>query len=259
MPSRAAPLYTSASGPGSWGCRLTGDGAYFDRLVGETGDFNPFTDRGWRTLARQFAEVVAARGRLRLLDVGCGTGHSRRIYADHIASYTGIDLSFGSLAVACRQFPGSFVQTDAFALPFAGESFDVVAFSSVLHHLPARVPALAEARRVLRPGGLVFAYDPNVRHPAMLLFRVPESPFYRPEGVSPTERPLRPGVLRRELAAAGFVGLGQRCLSDLGYRAAAPATLGRLLPLFNVLDRAWEKSGVGRWLGTFVVSWGVRG
>jgi ubiquinone/menaquinone biosynthesis C-methylase UbiE len=235
------------------------DGEYFDRLVGTIGDFNPFTDRGWRTLARRFGAVTGGRSGLRLLDVGCGTGHSRRIYAGQVGSYTGIDLSLGSLRVAQGQFAGSWVQADAFRLPFVDGAFDVVAFSSVLHHLPERVPALREARRVLRDGGLVFAYDPNVRHPAMLLFRVPESPLYSPEGVSPTERPLAPRLLHREFGAAGLAQIGQRCQSDIGYRAAAPQTVGRLLPLFNKVDWLWEKTGIGRWLGTFVVTWGRRG
>lgn len=243
----------------AWGeSGLISDGEYFDRLVGETGDFNPFTDRGWGTLARRFERVVGGDRSLRLLDVGCGTGHSRRVYANHLASYTGIDLSLGSLRVARRQFPGTFVQADAFALPFADATFDAVAFSSVLHHLPERLPALGEARRVLRPGGLVFAYDPNVLHPAMLLFRLPESPFYRPEGVSPSERPLLPRRLRSELEAAGFASVGQRCQSGIGYREAAPAALARFLPWFNRLDELWERSGLGRSLGTFVVSWGSR-
>jgi SAM-dependent methyltransferase len=232
------------------------EGRCFDRLVGESGDFNPFTDRGWETLARRFAAAVPGTG-FRVLDVGCGTGRSRRIYQEKSARYAGIDLSLGALRLARRRSPdASWLQADALRLPFRDGSHDGVAFSSVLHHVPDRRAALAEAFRVLRPGGWAFAFDPNLLHPAMLLFRHPRSPLYNPEGVSPDERPLLPRVLREGFAAAGFAGIGQRCQSDLPYRAVAPKGLDALLPLFNRADWLWERIGLGRWLGTFVVTWG---
>jgi ubiquinone/menaquinone biosynthesis C-methylase UbiE len=237
---------------------LTRDGQYFDRLVEEAGDFNPFTDRGWETLARRFQAAVPGTEKLRVLDVGCGTGRSQRIYRERSSLYAGIDLSLSALRLARRRFDGSWLQADALRLPFRPESFDVVAFSSVLHHVPDRRAALAEAFRVLRPGGWAFAFDPNLLHPAMLLFRNPRSPLYNPEGVSPDERPLLPRVLREDFQAAGFARIGQRCQSDLPYRAVAPKGLDALLPLYNRADWLWEKVGLGRWFGTFVITWGRR-
>lgn len=230
------------------------EGRFFDRLVREAGDFNPFTDRGWRTLAERFAAVVPGHG-LRVLDVGCGTGRSQRIYLDRSSFYLGLDLAIEAVALARRHFGGSWLHADACHLPFRDGSFDLVAFSSVLHHLPDRRLALTEAARALRVGGRVFAFDPNLRHPAMLLFRHPKSPFYRSEGVSPHERPLAPRTLRRDFREAGFAPVGQRCQSDLPYRAVAPRGFDRLLPLYNRLDRLWQVSGLGRWFGTFVVTW----
>ena len=234
---------------------------YFDHLVHSEGDFNPFTDRGWATLARRFASAAAAAGlppSPRLLDVGCGTGQSRRVYADRAGGYYGLDLSLGAIAVAGLRLPGRWLQGDATRLPCRSGSCDVVAFSSVLHHLPDRCAALAEAARVLRPGGLVFAFDPNLLHPAMALFRHPRSPCYRSEGVSPDERPLLPRTLRRDFASAGFVDVRQRCQSDIPYRSVAPAGLARLLAAYNLADRWWERLGLGRWFGTFVLTWARR-
>lgn len=238
---------------------------HFDRLVGETGDFNPLTARAWSTLARRFAEATPGSEPLRVLDVGCGTGHSRQIYAAKSRAYFGLDVSLVSLQVARRRFsppntrmPGGWLRGDAFRLPFADASLDVVAFSSVLHHLPDRPAALGEAHRVLRQGGRVFAFDPNVLHPAMALFRHPRSPLYDPRGVSPDEKPLLPGALRRDFAAAGFAAVRQRCQSDLPYRAVAPGALDTLLPLYNRLDWLWEKSALGRWFGTFAITWAQR-
>lgn len=238
------------------------EGRYFDRLVEESGDFNPFTDRGWATLAKRFAAAVpastaSAASGLRVLDVGCGTGRSRSIYRRQAGRYAGLDLSLGALRLARRREPDAeWLQADALHLPFRDASWDVVAFSSVLHHVPDRRAALAEARRVLRPGGWAFAFDPNLLHPAMLLFRHPGSPLYKPEGVSPDEGPLLPRTLRKDFRASGFATIGQRCQSDLPYRAVAPKGMDALLPLYNRADWLWEKSGLGRWFGTFVVTWG---
>jgi len=172
--------------------------------------------------------------------------------------YFGLDLSLSAVAVAEQGAPGLWLQADATRLPFAAQSRDVVAFSSVLHHLPDRDAALGEAHRVLRPGGLVFAFDPNLLHPAMALFRYPASPLYRREGVSPDERPLLPRTLRVDFQRAGFAAVRQRCYSDIPYRHVAPAGFGRLLPIYNRLDRWLELVGLGRWLGAFVLTWAQR-
>ena len=194
-----------------------------------------------------------------MLDVGCGTGQSQRIYRDRAGLYVGVDLSLGALRLAQGRFDATgWMQADALRLPFAEGSFDVVAFSSVLHHIGDRGAALAEARRVLKPGGWVFAFDPNLLHPAMLLFRHPSSPLYSAEGVSPDEQPLLPKVLRQDFAANGFTAIGQRAQSDIPYRKVAPKGLDALLAAYNKADWAWEKIGLGRWFGTFVVTWGKK-
>jgi ubiquinone/menaquinone biosynthesis C-methylase UbiE len=230
---------------------------FFDQYVADHGDFNPFTARGWETLARRFREMAAPRPTDRLLDIGCGTGHSRAIYAGAVKSYLGVDLSPASVATARAAYPEDEWQVaDACALPFPDGSFDVVAFSSVLHHIPDFTRAVREAYRVLRPGGVVFAFDPNLLHPAMALFRHPASPGYIAEGVSPNERPLLPTVLATAFRRAGFRRVRQRAQSDIPYRAVAPRRLNAALSAYNVCDWAWERAGLGRWFGTFVITCG---
>ena len=242
--------------------RRTAEGSYFDALVEAAGDFNPFTDRGWDTLARRFAAAIPGKD-FRVLDVGCGTGRSLRIYEKSAARYAGLDLSLGALRLAHRRFPDApWLQADALRLPFRAASYDGVAFSSVLHHIPDRGAALAEAFRVLRPGGRAFAFDPNLLHPAMALFRHPKSPLYNPEGVSPDEQPLLPSVLRDDFRRAGFTAIGQRPASEvrlLPYRAVAPKGNGPPAAARSTTaptGSAGEKIGLGRWFGTFVVTWG---
>jgi SAM-dependent methyltransferase len=207
----------------------------------------------------RFAEMVPSGKPLRLLDIGCGTGQSWQLYKDRAAFYAGIDLSFEALSVGRRKFSmADWVQADAGRLPFAAGSFDAVAFSSVLHHMPDFLPALAEALRVLTPGGRVFAFDPNLLHPAMALLRWPKSPFYLSKGVSPNEAPLLPSVLRRAFDTAGFVDIRQRCQSDIPYREVAPSLINACLSLYNTADWIFERIGLGRWFGTFVLTAGTK-
>jgi dolichol-phosphate mannosyltransferase len=254
------------------------EGEYFDSVVALEHDFNPFADRAWRTLRKQFkrrvahtlappdagSEVLRRAGsppdfttapKPRLLEVGCGTGQSLRIYQDLYSTHIGADLSEAALRVAASKFPHSqWVRTDATQLPFADASFDVVAFSSVLHHIPDYTAAIKEAARVLRPGGRVFAFDPNLLHPAMLFFRWPKNPFYISAGVSPNERPLLARDLRQAFQEAGFQDVMARGQSNIPYRRVAPRLLNLLLTLHNVADWYLQYSGLGRWFGIFVVT-----
>jgi SAM-dependent methyltransferase len=229
--------------------------AYFDDRIREEGAFDPFAPRAWATLRKRFIDLIDPAEPLRILDVGCGTGQSRQIYASSASTYAGVDLSWSCVAAAHSAEPGvRWCEANALELPFDDASFEVVAFSSVLHHIPRFELALVEASRVLAPGGRVFAFDPNLRHPAMALFRSPRSPFYIRAGVSPNERPLFPRELRAAFETAGFIRIRQRCQSDIPYRRVAPRLINAMLGAYNLADRLLEYSGLGRIFGTFVVT-----
>jgi SAM-dependent methyltransferase len=110
------------------------------------------------------ARRLLAEGLTPVLDVGCGEGELARHLPD--GSWVGVDSSPTMLARA----PEPSVQAEATALPFEDASFASVALLYVLYHLPDPERALAEARRVLRAGGLVAVaapsrYDsPELRH-----------------------------------------------------------------------------------------------
>lgn len=233
---------------------------FFDSHVAIEGFFEPFADEAWTTLGKALDHFLPPGSRsLAVLDVGCGTGGSEQLYRRFARSYVGIDLSMTALSMASRVRPAlRWMRADASSLPWSDGSFDLVAFSSVLHHIPDMRPALSEAFRVLRPGGFVFAFDPNLLHPAMALLRHPRSPFYSSEGVSPNERPLLPKELRRAFAAAGFDPIRQRGQAAIPYRKLSVGPLNRLLPLYNTLDRAMEAVGLGRLIGPFVVTFAQR-
>lgn len=103
------------------------------------------------------AARLVADGALPVLDVGCGEGELARHLPE--GDWVGLDSSEAMLAAA----PDPHVLGEAAALPFAEESFGSVALLYVLYHLHEPGLALAEARRVLRSGGLVVAAAPS-RH-----------------------------------------------------------------------------------------------
>jgi ubiquinone/menaquinone biosynthesis C-methylase UbiE len=230
---------------------------YFDGLVSSEGDFDPFAESGWERIRRRFEAFVQPRSGLRVIDIGCGTGQSRQIYAGYANYYVGIDLAEAALARARSKFPDDqWMKADARELPFENASFDLVAFSSVLHHIPDFEAALHEGMRVLAPGGHAFAFDPNLLHPAMALFRYPRSPLYSSKGVSPNEAPLLPRKLRIAFERAGFVDIQQRAQSDIAYREVAPRLLNAGLKAYNFADHWFERIGLGRWFGVFVITAG---
>lgn len=235
------------------------ESAFFDGVVAEQGEFNPFADSGWALLSRRFEDWAPPQGPLDLLDIGCGTGASHGIYTRRAGRYIGLDLSPRSIDAARSKHPElNWEVGDACALRFDDASFDVVAFSSVLHHIPDIAHALAEAARVVRPGGMVFAYDPNLLHPGMLLLRHPRSPLYLSQGVSPDECPLLPSKLRFAFESAGLGNIRQRAQSGIAYRRVAPKLVNSLLTVLNTVDWLWEQIGLGHTFGSFVLTAGTR-
>jgi demethylmenaquinone methyltransferase/2-methoxy-6-polyprenyl-1,4-benzoquinol methylase len=117
-----------------------------------------------RTLRREVATLASVPARLRVLDVGTGTGAQAGAFAEKAGRVVGVDVSQPMLAIARRnnRFPNlTFLQADATELPFGDASFDVSCVSFVLHEMPAsiRERTIAEMARVTKPGGTVLVID----------------------------------------------------------------------------------------------------
>lgn len=105
-----------------------------------------------------------------VLDIGTGTGRMAEIFAPAASRITALDRSPEMLRIARakladRQISVDLVQGDFMALPLAAAAVDTVVMHQVLHfaHEPGRV--IAEAARVLRPGGhlLIIDFAPHDR------------------------------------------------------------------------------------------------
>lgn len=100
-----------------------------------------------------------------LLDVGTGTGRMAELLSPGAGQVTALDKSPEMLRIArarLQTLPAGkidLVQGDFTALPFARAAFDTVLFHQVLHYAQDPGAVLAEAARVLRPGGRIAVVD----------------------------------------------------------------------------------------------------
>ncbi len=107
-----------------------------------------------------------------VLEVGCGIGNQWMSLTDPVPTgwkITLTDFSAGMLAEVEQNLAGklpnlTFQVADAQGLPFPDASFDAIVANHMLYHVPDRPKALAEFRRVLRPGGKLFAATNGKHH-----------------------------------------------------------------------------------------------
>jgi hypothetical protein len=133
---------------------------------------------GGPSLTRKLAGAVLVERNSRVLDIASGRGESARVVAQHFGcDVTGVDYSAENCARANeiakaggKSSKTRFVEGDAEALPFDDDSFDIVICECSLCLFPNREKALAEMRRVLRPGGRLGISDiiVNEKIPASL-------------------------------------------------------------------------------------------
>jgi SAM-dependent methyltransferase len=137
-----------------------------------------------------------------LLDLGCGTGRHTREAVRRGARAVALDLRADDLQTAREGALA--VQGDALALPFPDATFDRVIASEVLEHIPEDGAAIAELRRVLKPGGRLAVTVPRW-FPERVCWALSEEYHSNPGG---HVRIYRASELRVKLEAHGLEVLG---------------------------------------------------
>lgn len=108
----------------------------------------------------------------RILELGCGHANLWRENANRIPAgwkVTLSDLSPGMVDAAWRNLvvtgrPFKFEEINAQSIPYAAETFDAVVANHMLYHLPDRPKGLSEIKRILKPGGCLFATTVGEQH-----------------------------------------------------------------------------------------------
>lgn len=146
--------------------------AYYDERA--TTGVSKFPKKSYPFVLEKVRELSPKR----LLDLGCGTGEMLRLLRqmDQDVELAGIDLSSNMIAKAKEKgIPNAvFLEGDAEHLPYPSSYFDMVCCVQSFHHYPNPLKALAEGKRVLRPGGVFVLCDMYVANP---VFRWAENKF----------------------------------------------------------------------------------
>lgn len=159
---------------------------------------SPAVIAGYQRRLRLLTRWLPGRGRL--LDFGCGAGYFVEQAACQGWESHGTDLGAWAEEAAARREVRNIRAGYLRDLNFPDCYFDVVHSSQVLEHLENPLEDLAEIRRILRPGGLLYVDVPNYRTLTILLGK---DDFY--QNTPPQHlNYFTPGTLARLLTAANF-------------------------------------------------------
>jgi 2-polyprenyl-6-hydroxyphenyl methylase/3-demethylubiquinone-9 3-methyltransferase len=180
------------------------DPGQYDDLAGEWWrPGSPLSMLYWLARARARLIPPATRDGAILVDLGCGGGLLAAHVADKGYRHVGVDLIRSALEQA-RTHGVEAIQADVVRLPFATGCADVVSAGELLEHVTDLPGAVAEACRILRPGGCLVLDTLNDTALARLLaVRVAEAVLPAVRGLHDPALFVDPGRLTAECARHG--------------------------------------------------------
>jgi SAM-dependent methyltransferase len=186
----------------------------FARAFDDEPRISGWSDAGLRRRVAAFSALLPGLRlpeRARVLELGCGGGTYVRLLAGLGYRTVGLDYSVPSLQRAVAADPGRkglYLAGEAYGLPFAPGSFDLVVSIGVLQARSEPARALAEMARVMRPGAVLVVEALN-GHGAVALAR---HAIQRLRGWPSRVHAYRPAEVRGWLAAEGLRLEGQSAL-----------------------------------------------
>ena len=220
-------------------------------------EYNVFTEDSSNGVVQRCLDLSGLKPGALVFDLGCGSGVFARLLQERGIRSVGLDISQPLAAVGRRKWPGlSFVVGDVEFLPVNSEMLDGVLLSGIIHHLPDPSRCAREVNRVLKPGGVFVAFDPNRRNPFMWLYRDRSSPFYSSKGVTANERPVVAEQVVKVFSDAGFAVWTDYI--SVHYRYIASSRLRWVLPLYNSIETLLFKPAPLKSYRAFVLTIGVK-
>ncbi|GAA3279101.1 methyltransferase domain-containing protein [Dactylosporangium vinaceum] len=198
--------------------RTRNDPGQYDDLAGEWWrPGSPFSMLYWLARARARLIPPAERAGAILVDLGCGGGLLAPHVADKGYTHIGVDLVVSGLEQAAAHGIAP-VLADVRRLPFADASADVVSAGEILEHVPDVPGVVAEACRILRPGGwLVLDTIADTALARLVAVRLAETVMPAVRGLHDPALLVDPQRLKVECARHGVP------LKVRGVRPALPA------------------------------------
>lgn len=176
------------------------DQAYFNRY---SEGYSPYTDGDLDLVLTDLVDALPQTPLACVCEVGCADGQFsaelvRRLRDRQPRMFLGLDIAHAVL----KRFPFARLCASAFEVPIAAHSLDALCYVGSLHHLAPFPAALAEAMRVLKPGGLLYMMEPNALHPQRRLFmsRPTLYRWYR----DANDTPIDPYALKEQLGDLGL-------------------------------------------------------
>jgi SAM-dependent methyltransferase len=206
--------------------------------------------------------ALAGRRNLRVLEIGCGAGGMLGPLQRY-GTVHGCDIDHEYVAYCKKRGFERVLCASGYELPFADQSFDLVALFDTIEHIPDDVQALHEVRRLLKPDGVLF-----VSAPAYQFL------WSQNDRIAHHFRRYTRRSLRRTVAAAGLCPVRSTYFNTLLLPLIVPAVLwqklmdrlGRLPPGYNntsvqvprLLNRlfTWVMSSERYWLRWFALPCG---
>lgn len=201
-------------------------------------------------LVKEYLDVKPGK---KILECGCGSGDFTSYLVnslDNAVNIYAIDISSSQLKLASKKIQKSnvnFVTGSVMDLPFKNEFFDFVIGNAVLHHLDID-KSLEEIKRVLKPGGSLLFFEPNMLNPQVWL-SLNIKPLRKLNQASEDETAFYKWRIKKILTSFNFKNISVKPFDFMH-----PLIPKSFLNLARVVESILEKTFINEIAGSLIVA-----